>query len=185
MASAVFTGFSRRDFEAYAPQKWRSNAFTRERLEVKQKLIAIGRALGTGLAAADGSPLAVETSVEYPALWNHKQVEAQHLYFFRNEGARREIDVIIERHRPLAALIDDPSPQKNHLILVLTIARDAVALALKLHPEAEIDCKNLERRCEDFFEREKMRALLGALPDEYRIGLLPVASGAAAPDRGT
>src|SRR5215467_501445 len=139
----VFPGFTPRDFDAYAPQKWKSNAFTRERLEVKQKLVALGKSLVSGLVAADGSPLAIEASVEYPALWNHKQVEAQHVYFFRNEGARRELDAIIDRQRPLAALIDDPSPQKNHVFLVLTIAHDSVTTAVKIHPEADVDLRNL------------------------------------------
>jgi transcription antitermination factor NusG len=177
----VFPGFNARDFDAYLPQKWKSNAFTRERLEVKQKLLALGRALAGALTAADGSPLAVDASVEHPALWNHKQVEAQHVFFFRNEGARRELDAIIERQKPLAQLIDDPSPQKNHLFLALTVANEAVSVALKLHPEAEVDRHNLERRCEDFFEREKLLSILRGLAEDYRIGLMPVGSSAAAP----
>jgi len=181
----VFPGFTIRDFDAYAPQKWRSNAFTRERLEVKQKLHALGKALASGLAGADGSPLAVEASVEYPALWNHQQVEAQHIFFARNEGARRELDAIIDRQRSLAQRIDDPSPQKNHVFLVLSIAHDAVVIALKLHPEADVDRRNLERRCEDFFEREKLRALLGALADEYRMGLLAPGAGGVGPTADT
>ena len=39
---AGFTGLSDGDFEAYAPKKWKSNVFNRERLEVKQKLLALG-----------------------------------------------------------------------------------------------------------------------------------------------
>ena len=177
----MFTGFDARDFDAYAPQKWRSNVFTRERLEVKQKLSALGKQLATGLAGADGSPLAVEATAEYPALSNHKQVEAQHVYLFRNEGARRELDAIIDRARPLAQLIDDPAHEKNHLLLALTIANDALAIALKLHPEADVDRRNLERKCEDFFEREKLLGLLTALPEEFRIGLLPPHAASAGP----
>src|SRR5262250_3062286 len=138
----VFPGFTSRDFDAYAPQKWKSNAFTRERLEVKQKLVALGRTLASGLVAADGSPLAVEASAEYPALWNHKQVEAQHVYFFRNEGARKELDQIIDRQKSLASLIDDPSHQKNHIYLSLTIAHQDATIALKLGHDADVDRKN-------------------------------------------
>jgi transcription antitermination factor NusG len=172
----MFPGFEARDFEAYAPQKWKSNAFTRERLEVKQKLTALGRALSGGLSGADGAPLAVEASAEYPALWNHKQVEAQHVYFFRNEGARKELDQIIDRQKSLASLIDDPSHQKNHIYLSLTIAHQAATIALMLGREADVDRRNLERKCEDFFEREKLMAHLRSLGDEWCVGDQPVAS---------
>src|SRR6478672_442002 len=109
----MFPGFTSADFDAYAQKKWKSNVFTRERLEVKQKLLALGKELQGALVAIDGSPLACEASVEYPALWNHKQVEAQHLYFSRNEGARKELDRIIDRQHTLASMLDDPSPQRN------------------------------------------------------------------------
>src|SRR5262245_22773007 len=169
----MFQGFEARDFEAYAPQKWKSNAFTRERLEVKQKLTTLGRALCAGLASADGSPLAVEASAEYPALWNHKQVEAQHVYFFRNEGARKELDQIIDRQKSLAQLIDDPSHQKNHIYLSLTIAHQEATLALRMGHDADVDRKNLERKCEDFFEREKLLGMLHALGEDYCVGEVP------------
>src|SRR6202011_6200375 len=89
--ASMFPGFTASDFDAYASKKWKSNVFNRERLEVKQKLVSLGRDLQSRMVAADGSPLAVEASVEHPALWNHKQVDAQHLFFSRNEGARKEL----------------------------------------------------------------------------------------------
>src|SRR4051812_28835176 len=113
----MFPGFSEADFEAYAPKKWKSNVFNRERLEVKQKLVSLSREVMGVLSAADGSPLAVEASVEHPALWNHKQVEAQHIFFSRNEGARKELDTIINRATSMASLIEDPTPMRNHLFL--------------------------------------------------------------------
>src|SRR5688572_13390776 len=117
----MFPGFGAADFEAYAPNKWKSNVFNRERLEVKQKLLALGRELQSSLTGNDGAPLAVDASVEHPALWNHKQVEAQHLFFFRNEGARKELDLIIDRGKSLASQIEDPSPQRNHVFLAVTL----------------------------------------------------------------
>ena len=41
----MFPGFTSADFDAYAQKKWKSNVFTRERLEVKQKLLALGKEL--------------------------------------------------------------------------------------------------------------------------------------------
>jgi hypothetical protein len=169
----MFPGFTAQDFDAYAPKKWKSNVFNRERLEVKQKLLSLGRELGGELVGPDGSPLSCEASVEHPALWNHKQVEAQHLFFSRNEGARKELDAIIDRQKSLASLIDDPTPQRNHVFLAVTLAHESLEVAVKLHPDARVDRQNLERKCEDHFEREKLQRLLHGLPAGFRVGLTP------------
>ncbi|MDB4968445.1 MAG: TolA protein [Myxococcales bacterium] len=169
----MFPGFTAADFDAYQAKKWKSNVFNRERLEVKQKLASLGRELQGAMIAPDGSPLAVEESVEHPALWNHKQVEAQHLYFSRNEGARKELDAIIERGKSLASMIDDPTPQRNHLFLAVTLTEQTIELSLKLHPDARVDRENLERKCEDHFEREKLLNLLRGLGQGYNVGITP------------
>jgi hypothetical protein len=170
---STFAGFTNADFDAYAQKKWKSNVFTRERLEVKQKLLGLGRELQGALTAADGSPLASEASVEYPALWNHKQVEAQHLFFSRNEGARKELDRIIDRQTSLATMIDDPTPQRKHVFLALTLAHDGLELCVKLHPDAKVDRQNLERKCEDHFEAEKLVRMARDLGDGFRAGVTP------------
>jgi len=167
----MFTGFTDEDFDAYAPPKWSSNVYTRNRLEVKQKLLQLGREVGGSLTAADSSPLACDASVEYPALWNHKQVDAQHLYFWRSPSARREIDGILDRARSLASLVEDPSPQRSHLFLAVSVTNEHVAVALKLHPDARVDRQNLERKCEDFFARERLCHLVRALGRGWEIGV--------------
>ena len=169
----MFPGFTAADFDAYQQKKWKSNVFNRERLEVKQKLVALGRELQGTMLAPDGSPLAVEPSVEHPALWNHKQVEAQHLYFSRNEGARKELDAIIDRGKSIASMIDDPSPQRNHLFLAATLSEASLELSLKLHPDARVDRENLERKCDDHFEHEKLVNLLRTLGESFQASLAP------------
>ncbi len=167
----MFPGFGDDDFEAYAEKKWRSNVFNRERLEVKQKLLALAREVAGVAQAQDGSPLVVEASVEHPAQWNHKQVEAQHVFFSRNPDARKELDRIIAKGQSIASLLDDPTPQRNHLFLALTVAHDGAEAALKLHPDARVDRQNLERKLADHFEREKLLDLLHGLPGEFQLGL--------------
>jgi hypothetical protein len=179
----MFPGFTAADFDAYQPKKWKSNVFNRERLDVKQKLVALGRELQGAMLAPDGSPLAVEASVEHPTLWNHKQVEAQHLYLSRNEGARKELDAIIDRGKSIASMIDDPSPQRNHLFLAVTLSEQALELSLKLHPDARVDRENLERKCEDHFEREKLLHLLRGLAG-FRVGITPALLPVAELDLG-
>jgi len=181
----MFPGFTEKDFDAYAPQKRKSNVFNRERLEVKQKLVALGREVAGGLTATDGSPLLCEASVEHPALWNHKQVEAQHLFFSRNEGARKELDRIIDRSRPMATMLEDPTPQRNHIFLAVSIGHEQIELAVKLHPDARVDRQNLERKLGEHWEREKLVDLLRSLPAGYRLGVTgatTVASGDASED---
>jgi len=167
----MFPGFTEKDFDAYAPQKRKSNVFNRERLEVKQKLVALGREVAGGLTATDGSPLLCEASVEHPALWNHKQVDAQHLYFSRNEGARKELDRIIDRSRPMAAMLEDPTPQRNHVFLSITIDNERVEFALKLHPDARVDRQNLERKLGEHWEKDKLVDMLRSLSGGYRLGV--------------
>lgn len=167
----MFAGFTDRDFDAYAPTKWKSNVFNRERLEVKQKLVSLGKELGGMLAAADGSPLYCEASAEHPALWNHKQVEAQYLFFSRNEGARRELDRIIDRSRPMTTMLEDPTPQRNHLFLSIMLDHAQVEFALKLHPDARVDRQNLERKLADTWEREKFVSLVRELGPDFTIGV--------------
>ncbi len=167
----MFPGFTDRDFDAYAPNKWKSNVFNRERLEVKQKLLALTRELAGELVALDGSPLTVEASVEHPTLWNGKQVEAQHVFFSRNEAARKELDKIMDRARPMANLLDDPTPQRKHIFLSVGIDHERIELAVKLHPEAKVDRQNLERKLAEVWEREKVLDMIRTLPEGSTAGV--------------
>jgi transcription antitermination factor NusG len=175
----MFAGLLDKDFDAYLPNKWKSNVFNRERLEVKQKLLELGREVAGAMVAADGSPLLLEASAEHPALWNHKQVEAQHLYFSRHTAARREIDGIIDRSRPMSTMLEDPTPQRNHLFLGVSMNHEALQVALKLHPDAHVDRQNLERKLEDTWEREKFLDLVRALPTGTEVGVLEGGHGPA------
>jgi len=70
-------------------------------------------------------------------------------------------------------MIEDPSPQRNHLFLAVTLAEQSLELSLKLHPDARVDRENLERKSDDHFEREKLLHLLRGLGDGYRVGITP------------
>lgn len=166
-----FVPLTDKDFDAYLPKKWQSNVFNRDRLEVKQKLQALGQVLAPSMVDAGGAPLECEVSAEHPALWNQRKVQNQHLFFSRNEAARAEIDGIISKGRTMAALIEDPSPLRNHIFLSLMLDHQQVELALKLHSDAAVDRENLQRLGQDFFLVEKLVGLLNQLPPEYRVSL--------------
>jgi len=167
-----FEPFCARDFDAYLENKWQSHVFNRERLEVREKLEALGRQVSPSLVASDGSPLECEVSTEHPAVWNQRRVENQYLFFSRNKEARKEIDGIISRNRSMAALIEDPSPLRNHIFLALMIDRAQVELVLKLHTDAAVDRDNLQRKCQEFFQREKLLHLIQHLPQGYIVGIV-------------
>lgn len=168
----TFAGFSDADFDAYLPKKVLSHVYNRERLETKQKLLALGSMVGGQMLGSDRAPLAREASAEHPALWNHKRVECQELFFSRHAQARQEIEGLIDKQRTLASLIDDPTPQRKHIVLVVGIDSKHVEIALKLHSDARIDRDNLERKCSDYFHRERLTTILRSLPEPYRIGVV-------------
>lgn len=169
----MFAGFTGADFACYEPHKWRSNVYNRERMEVKQKLLALAKEVSGSLLGADGSPLFIEASVEHPALWNHKQVDTQSVFFSRHEAARKELDGIIDRARPLTSLLDDPTPQRNHLFLAITLGHETLELSVKLHPDASVDRRNLVAKLDEHYEGERFLGLLAELPPEYKIGVTP------------
>jgi hypothetical protein len=173
MSSSLGGGLSLADFDCYEPRKWKSNVYNRERLEVKQKLVALARAASGSALGADGSPLFIEASVEHPALWNHKQVDSQSVYFSRHEAARKELDGFIDRSKPMASLVDDPTPQHNHVFLAITVSHEQLEVSLRLHPDARVDRQNLERKLDDYYEAERMVGLLSALSPGYRVGITP------------
>ncbi len=180
----MLAGLADADFDAYLPAKQRSNVYNRERLEVKQRLLQLGRGLQPGLLGPDGAPLDLAASVEHPALFNHKQVDAQHLYFARGEAARRELDAIIDRARGVASLLEDPTPQRSHVFLAISLYHDRLEVALRLHPEATVDRQNLTRKCQDPYELDRLASLLRALPDGWTVSLPPEGVGVAALERG-
>ena len=169
----MFPGLTGSDFECYEPRKWKSNVYNRERMEVRQKLLAVARQCSAQLCGSDGAPLFIEASVEHPALWNHKQVDTQSVYFSRTEAARKELDGFIDRQKPIASLLDDPTPQRNHLFLAVTISHDGLEASLKLHPDASVDRQNLEHKLHEHYESERFLGLLAELPPAFRVGVTP------------
>ena len=176
----MFAGLTQSDFACYEPRKWKSNVYNRERLEVRQKLLALGQSCAGHLLGPDGAPLFLEASVEHPAVWNHKQVDSQSIFFSRNEAARKQLDGFIDRQKPISSLLDDPTPQRNHLLLGVTVLHESLDVVLKIHPDASVDRQNLERKLDEHYEAERLLGLLHELPEGFTIGVLPDQSALSA-----
>jgi hypothetical protein len=167
----MFSGFTNSHFDAYRKEKWRSRAFNLERMAVKEQLGALGSVLAGALDTAGDGALEVELSAEYPALCNQKQVDAQHLYFTRPRAVRSDIERVVDRARGMASVIEDPSPQRSHVVLIASVAVDHVFAGLKLHRDAAVDRQNLDKQLADATRGRELVELVAALPADIDMGI--------------
>src|SRR5690348_14066636 len=114
-----------RDFDAYASEKATSKAYSRPRLELKQRALSWARGVVARLGEL-GIAVDVHGSDEHPSLRNKKRVDCQWVFFWRDAAAREELDRLLDRGRPIAAVIDDPSPYTRHAFLALRLSESAV-----------------------------------------------------------
>jgi hypothetical protein len=159
-----------RDFDAYLPEKATSNAFTRPRLEVKQRALAWARNV-TARLAEQGFGVEVHATDEHLSHRNKRKVDAQWVFFWRDEAARGELDQLLERTRSIAEVIDDPSPYTRHAFLGLRVDAAAVEVCFAVHPEAKVDIDNLRARLAEGSEHlaEELAKSLHALPDQFEL----------------
>jgi hypothetical protein len=176
-----------RDFDAYAAEKATSNAYSRPRLELKQRALAWARGVVARLADL-GIAVDVHGSDEHPTLRNKKRVDCQWVFFWRDPAAREELDRLLDRGRSIAAEIDDPSPYQRHAFLALRLDVAGVEVCFAVHPEARVDLDNLRARLapdlahdEGAAADELVRAL-HALPEQFTLAL-GVASGDGPPEK--
>jgi hypothetical protein len=166
----IFDGFTADDFDAYLPDKWGSNMFTLPRRKVKDKLEAFGRGLAPVLDAA-GLRLVAHLSDDHPSLWNNKKVDAQWLFFYRDDAAQRELAEVIDVEKTLAATLADPTPLYRHAFLGVVVRAERLEIGLWLHHDAWVDRRNLVALLGDPGGRERFEALRRDLPAALQIGL--------------
>lgn len=161
-----------RDFDAYAAEKATSNAYSRPRLELKQRALAWARGVVARLAAL-GLAVDVHGSDEHPTLRNKKRVDCQWVFFWRDEAARDELDRLLDQGRTISQVIDDPSPFARHAFLALRLDAEGVEVCFAVHPEARVDVDNLRARLDDESGAgaSELIAALAALPEEFRVGV--------------
>ena len=170
-----------RDFDAYAAEKATSNAYSRPRLEVKQRAMVWARGVVARLAA-QGLAVDAHGSDEHPSLRNKKRVDCQWVFFSRDTAARDELERLLDRGRSISDVIEDPSPYDRHAFLALRLDAHAVEVCFAVPSQAQVDLDNLRARLdaggEGALANELVQALV-ALPEEFTIG----AGGEGASDR--
>ena len=166
------------DFDAYLPERATSNAFTRPRLELKQRMLAWARGV---VARLEDMGIAVEAtgSDEHPSVRNARRVDCQRVFFWRDAVARAELERLIDQKRTLASVLGDPSPHKNHAYLALRLDSARVEVSIEVHVEAWVDARNLRERLADPGHALELTAALEALPEQFSIGLATASAEAA------
>ena len=169
-----------RDFDAYAAEKATSNAYSRPRLEVKQRALLWARGVVARLAV-EGLALDAHGSDEHLSLRNKKRVDCQWIFFSRDSAARDELARLLDRERSLSD-VTDPSPYDRHAFLALRLDAHAVEVCFAIPAEARVDLDNLRARLDVGGEPTLAAPLISALhalPEEFTIG----AGGEGAIDR--
>ncbi|MCD6497674.1 MAG: hypothetical protein J7M25_05125 [Deltaproteobacteria bacterium] len=169
-----FSGFTAEDFDAYSPEKWRSNVFNLNRLMVKQKLEHIAPTLLNGVIDAmevPGGTLTFGLSSEHPDLWNNHEVKQQHLYFLRPEEERTALFSRVSRARSMGSLLDQPSPYLEHVHLAVTIAQQGLQVRVCIMPEATVDRENVVLKIRDPWQQSELTSLLNDLAQRFTISV--------------
>lgn len=156
------------DLDAYLPEKATSKAFSRPRLEVKQRGLAWGRRVLDRLER-DGVALEMQASDEHPTVRNQQRVQCQWVFFWRTGDARRAVETLLDQGRSVAELVQDPHPSTRHACLALCITSSRVEVGVLLHVGAKVDVDNLLARLDDPEGSESLVSAIGALPEAFEI----------------
>jgi KOW motif len=186
------------DFDAYLNERATSNAYTRPRIEVKQRAMAWGRRVSARLLDL-GIAVELHGSDEHPSLRNKKRVDCQWVFFWRDQAAREDLDRLLDQGRRIADAIDDPSPYTRHAFLALRIDARAIEVCFAVHPDAKVDVDNLRARlapgadpgAQDGAERTaapeegatlaaEFTTALRRLPEQFTVGVGPAQQGGEA-----
>lgn len=131
-----------RDFDAYLAEKATSNAFSRPRLELKQRALGWARSVLARLSDL-GIVLDLHGSDEHPSLRNKKRVDCQWILFWRDQQSREHVDRLLDDGRSISEAIDAPDPHTRHAVLALRIDSQSVEVCFAMQPDAKVDADNL------------------------------------------
>ncbi|MCK6546499.1 hypothetical protein L6R52_11665 [Myxococcota bacterium] len=163
-SGGAFRGFAPADFNAYEQKKWSSNAYTLERRNAKDKLLALVRAVQTELEE-ELAGLELGASDEAPTVSNARKVEAQWVFFTRNADDRTKLRPLLQRTDLQAgAGLFDIAIQHQHACLLLRLDNKGLAIGVELATKAKVDRENAAEKLKQAWAREKLVELSKALP---------------------
>lgn len=145
------------DFARYQEQLQTNPEHNAARLEVRQKLEALGKHL-TSVLSKGKVTFACRTSLHHPYRFNRNRVSSQWLYLSRSDKERKTLQ------RKLGIELSKEIEQGyTHTILVLEINESGLECALRIHQSAWWDSENFKRSLSTSDGRESFRAAIESL----------------------
>jgi hypothetical protein len=164
-SGGAFPGFSDADFNAYEPKKQSSNAFTLERRKAKDKLLALTRAVQEELEE-ELKGLELGASDEAPTVNNSRKVEAQWVFFTRNNDERTALKKHLGKTDLTAgAGLFDISIQHQHACLIMRLDQRGLAIGVEVATKAKVDRENAAEKLKQLWAREKLVEISRGLPN--------------------
>lgn len=178
MEKSLFEGLQKADFEAYAPEKWRSNLYSKERLQTKEKLLRLARYINYKLnSLSNSTKLEIWSSDHTPTIWNNYSVDSQWICFSKDYNNKSLFESIFNKEKSLKQSLIDPSPTKRHAFIAIVLNYKGIEFGFRIHYEAKLDRTNMNLKLAIKENLDSFISLLYKAPEEITIGLLTTKSG--------
>lgn len=169
--SSTFAGFADADFDAFAPKKQGSMAYTLERRVVRTKLLALARGLAPRVPSLQDWEMGV--SPDAPSVANGRRVEAMWVFFTRTAADRASLRSRLSKTDLAdAASLFDLSVEHQHLSFLLLIDHEGVRLEVHLSPRAKVDCLNAATKLGYDEDEKRLRDVLASLQEGATAGFI-------------
>jgi transcription antitermination factor NusG len=165
----AFVGLSAESFNAYSSDKWSSNVHNLARMRVKETLLGLSDRAQEGLEE-ELRGLMRATSDEIPNITNHKKVDAQWVYWFRDAGAREDLRSSLLKTELDEHKLFDIAPQDKHITLALILREKELWTGLRIAGGATVDRQNFAAIMGKTWEREQLLEMLRELPEGSVVG---------------
>ncbi|MGF1509013.1 MAG: hypothetical protein ACFB9M_05870 [Myxococcota bacterium] len=173
-----FPGFDDKDFDAFLPKKWGSNAYTLERRRVKDKLLTACRTALERHSDLGLTRLELQATEDVPSVANGRKVRFLAAYFVRPEKVRATLTEHLHTDLASGSALFQIGIHQQHAHLFVRVDQDGLSVGVQVPVKAEVDRVNVAEKLRLDWAPEELREHLGSTSD-VRFGfegaLLPLA----------
>jgi len=148
----MFDGFSAADFDAFARKKWGSNVYTLERRATRDKLLAIGEALG---ALDDMDGLELTSTEDAPSVANGRKVKSVAAVFVRGPEDQRRLPKRDKTDLSTGVGLFQIALHQQHAQLFIEVDEEGLRAGMRLPLSARVDRTNVAEKLSLDWAREE------------------------------